>query len=349
MKSKIWEILYNRWKAPAHEPEAGYALFLPMPGDLPFFLDIFLQVFAGKRTEHLVEALILPDVVPAGFRSRFARFQERWPHGEVRLVPFKPLDRFLTKVVGNPHANHWLQLVNGANATRATHALLHDADLFVQAPDFFDSEYEWCARDQLACLGVGPAWDPWYGENGLGHVTATWEIMFELAWLRRFKPWQHHGHEGMIRGESHVFDTMFLPQCLTPPAQIARHDRWTDFVHFNYVICSYRHFQKSRGPYEDEYFRILLIRLLIDAFDPGDWSYDAPALNELVGGLVDPSRRVTYRAAKTAEHYNEFRGKLQSLLDSSILNAEQAERITKGVQPFDNAFGMSVNPVVTAS
>jgi hypothetical protein len=227
--------------------------------------------------------------------------------------------------------------------------LLHDADLFVSAPGFFDSQYEWCVRDRLACLGVGPAWDSWYRANGLGHVTATWEIMFELDWLRGFKPWQHRAHKGTIRGEAHVFDTMFLPQCMTDPGRIARHERWVDFVHFNYVICTYRHFQNSHGPFEDDYFRILLLRLLIDAFDPGDWGYDAPPLHELVRGLDDPSRRVTYRTDETAGHYAEFRGKMQSLLDSTLLSPDQAGRMARDIQPFDRAFGTKAQAVATAS
>jgi hypothetical protein len=255
----------------------------------------------------------------------------------------------LVKLVKNPHANCWLQLINGVNAARATHAFFHDADLFVLAPDFFEAQYEWCARDRLACLGLGPAWDPWYRENGLGHITATWEALFDLGWLRGFKPWEHRGHDGMIDGTPHTFDITFLAQSRTPPERVARREGWTDFVHFNYVICTYRHFQKSRRPFEDEYFRILLIRLLIDAFDPGDWTYDAPPLDELTRGLDDRSRRVTYHAEATAEHYNEFRSKLQKLLDSPILDAGQAERMTAAIQPFDRAFGMSASPMVTAS
>jgi hypothetical protein len=349
MKSIIWKALYNRWQPPPVAPVPGYSLLLLMPGDLPFFLEIFLRVFAGKRTESLVEALVIPDLVPAGFRARFERFRERWTHGDVRLVPLKPIDQALIRLVKNPHANCWLQLVNGVNAARATHALFHDSDLFVIAPDFFESRYEACARDRLACLGLGPAWDLWYRENGLGHVTATWELLFDLAWMRSYRPWEHRGHDGPIRGQKHTFDITFLPQSLTAPERIVRHEDWTGFVHFNYVICTYRHFQNSPGPFEDEYFRILLIRLLIDAFDPGDWTYDAPPLEELVRGLVDPARRVTYRAEKTAEHYNEFRGKLQNLLDSSILDAGQAGRMAKGIEPFDRALGMSTCPVATVS
>jgi hypothetical protein len=349
MKSIIWKALYGHWRRPRVAPVPGYSLLLLMPGDLPFFLEIFLRVFAGKRTDSLVEALVIPDLVPAGFRDRFDRFRGHWPHGDVRLVTLRPVDRYVVKLARNPHANCWLQLVNGVNAARGTHALFHDSDLFVIAPDFFESRYQACARDRLACLGLGPAWDPWYRENGLGHVTATWELLFDLDWMRSYRPWKHRGHDGSVRGRAHTFDITFLPQSLSPPGRIARHEDWTGFVHFNYVICTYRHFQNSRGPFEDDYFRILLIRLLIDAFDPGGWVYDAPPLDELVRGLADPSRRVTYRSEKAAVQFGEFRAKLQNLLDSPILDPSQAGRIAEGIEPFDQAFGMSASPVATIS
>ena len=176
-------------------------------------------------------------------------------------------------------------------------------------------------------------------EQGLGHVTATWEMLYDLRWVRRFQPWQHRGHVGHWHGEDHTFDISFLPQAMTPPEKIGRREQWENFVHFNYVICTYRFFQESRRAYEDEYFRILLIRLLIDTFDPGDWSYDAPPLAELVRGLTDPSARVTYRQETTAGHYAEFRLKLQQLLDAPILDDRQRQVIGESIRPFDRIFG----------
>src|SRR3954453_18964664 len=103
MKSIIWKALYGRWRPPPVAPVPGYSLLLLLPGDLPFFLDIFLRVFAGKRTDSLVEALVLPDLIPPGFRARFERFRQLWTHGEVRLVPLKPMDQLLVRLARNPH------------------------------------------------------------------------------------------------------------------------------------------------------------------------------------------------------------------------------------------------------
>lgn len=339
LRNRLYQALYTKWRRPAAPPRPGYSLMLFVPGDLPFFLDIFLRVFAEKDLGQMVEALVVPDRCSGAFRGRFARFADAWPHGAPRLVEFGPFDRLLLRAVRNPHANHWLQIVNATAEARSTHALIHDADLFLLDPDFFEQHYRECVDRGLACLGLAPAWDPWYAEVGLPHVTATWEMMYEVDWMRRFPPWMHRGHDGPLRGEIHTFDTTLLPQALTSPERVGRRAEAPDFVHFNYVICTYRFFQKSRASFEDEYFRILLIRLLIDAFDPGGWGYDAPAIEELARGLTDPSRRVTYRSAGTASHYEEFRGKLRRLLDAPLLTPEQRGRIAEGVRPFDRAYG----------
>ena len=104
---------------------------------------------------------------------------------------------------------------------------------------------------------------------------------------------------------------------------------------------SYRPFQVSRGSFEDDYFRVLLIRLLIDAFDPdpANWEYDVPTSTELALGLTDPKARVTYTGPETAGHYEEFRVKLQRLIDSPLLDASQSGRMLEGIGRFDQFFG----------
>jgi len=345
MKSLIWRLLYRRWRKPARPPKAGYTLLLPMPGDFPFFLDIFARVFADKRSEHLVEALVIPDQVPPGFRERFDRLARSWPLGEIRLVPLRPLDQRLANLVRNPGAYHWLQLVNGVEEATASHAFLHDADAFVTAADFYEARFEECVRRDLVCLGVNPAWHRWFAERGLAHITATWELLFDLAWLRKFAPWKHRGHDEVYEGESRIFDTTLWAQVMTPPGRIARVEGEGDYIHFNYAISTYRHFQNRRGPFEDETFRVLLIRLLIDAFDPGDWPYDTPGLDELGRGLADGSARVTYRGEATAANYAGFRAQLQQLIDSPLLDDAQRAGVARGVLPFDRAFGPACRPV----
>jgi len=248
------------------------------------------------------------------------------------------IDRTVARRLNNGGHNHFLQLKNGVEASRTTHVLLHDADLFIVAPDFLKSHYEACVARQLACIGVSPAWDAWYRANGYGHVTATWELLFEVAWAQQFPPHAHHGHQGVINGVAHEFDTTFLPQCQTPAERIGRHEKEWDFVHFNYVICTYREFQKSVRRFEDTNFRVLLVRLLIDACDRSGWVYDAPPISELAMGLRNPSRRVTYTKQETKRNYPEFRLKLKEMLEKGRLSTAQCASIRKGIEAFDRAF-----------
>lgn len=345
LKADLWKWLYPRWRTRAGDLQPGYTLLMLLPADLPFFFDIWARIFADKRTDHLVETLVIPDQLAPGLQARYDRFAASWPHGPLRMVPLRPLDRFLAARLKNPHQNCWLQLINAVEATRSTHAIWHDADLFISSPDFLEAHYGRCSREHLACLGVSPAWDPWYAEHGLDHVTATWELAFDVDWIRQTAPWEHRGHEATILGQRHVADITFLAQSRTDPGRISR-DEWQveHFVHFNYVMGSYRFFQTSRGPFEDDHFRILLVRLLIDAYDPGDYPYDAPTAVELARGIADPANRVTYTGPKTSANYVEFRAKLARFLDGPFLDPRQADIVRAGVRPFDLAFGAPASP-----
>jgi hypothetical protein len=133
-----------------------------------------------------------------------------------------------------------------------------------------------------------------------------------------------------------------LPQCLTPPDRIACSERDGAFVHFNYVICSYRWFLKSRGTYEDENFRILLIRMLIDACDRSGWNYPVPSLGDLSRGLHDPHAPVTYLSEKTKAAYGEFRGKLERLLAAPFFSLKQRAVLSDAIAPFDATFHVAL-------
>lgn len=340
LQSALWKVCYSRWRTPDGPRQPGYTLLVAVPGDLPVFLEIALAVTGRLNPEHLVETLVLPDHGTPACAAIVQRVAATWANGPLRLVQLRWLDRRVTEILNKPHSNHWLQLVNGIENARSTHALLHDADLFIFDRDSLKRQYETCTERGLACLGVTPVWDAWFAERGY-RLAATWELMFEIAWARSFKPWWHIGHDNVLHGEPHTFDTTLLPQCHTPPERIDYQEVKGGFVHFNYVISTYRWFQKSRDTFEDEHFRLLLVRLLIEAFDRSGWEYEVPPLAGLEKGLRDPANRVTYRKAETASHYPEFRGKLQELMASNLLSPAQAEAMRAGVRPFDQAYGWS--------
>jgi hypothetical protein len=341
-RNLLYHVLYRRWREAPAPLEEGYTVLLPVPADLPVFLKLAMATIARQDAAHRRETLVLPDASSSGFEGAFHRYLVSWPARQpIRIVPFGPLSRALAQRQRNPGLNHWLQFVHGVTETRSVHALLHDADLFIADGDFLKKRYEAAAQSGAACFGVSPVWDDWYRATGYGHVVATWELFFDVRWARSFEPWQHRGHEDVIDGMRHIFDTTLLPQCRTEASRIVLSPPESEFTHFNYVICTYRLFQRSQGSWEDEHFRLLLVRLLIDAVDDSGWSYEVPALADLARGLSDPSARVTYTSSATREHYPEFRGKLERLISGNILGEDAAASIQRGIGPFDEAMGWS--------
>ncbi len=344
-KGKLWKWFYDKWGKTLSEPVPGYTILLPVPGDLPVFLKIALEVCATQDSEHLVETMIIPDRLTSGLPELIETWKKDYLSSPVRLVNLKSLEQIITRYQNNPGTNHWLQLITGVEAARTTHVLLHDADLFIPEPNFLKLHYQTCVEKNYSCLGLSPVWDSWYQEQGINHLTATWEILFDTAWLRSFQPWQHRGHDDLLDGKWHTFDTTLWPQCQTLPERVGRHQQEWGFIHFNYVISTYRWFQKSKGPFEDQYFRLLLVRLLIDAYDRSGWVYEVPTLAGLVEGLNDSSNRVTYIQEQTRQKYPEFRLKLQRLIDSGLLDDEKVTILCDGVQPFDRVFGKELQVI----
>lgn len=347
LKTAIWKTAYRRWALPTSCPRPGYSLLLLVPGDLPIFLRIAMTVCARQAHEHLVETLVIPDVPTPEFWRTFETLRAGWNGGDIRVVQLRGLSRAITRL-NNPFHNCWLQLVSGVNASTATHAVWHDADAFVIEPGFLDAQYLACVSDALACVGVNEAWDRWYRDTGHTHIVATWELMFSNSWMRSFTPCEHRGYPRDRRIPRHVYDITLLPQMLTPPERVGRSGSASRIIHFNHVICSYRNYQNARAGYEDVHFRLLLIRLLMEAFDPGGPDDRIPSLAELARGLRDGSQRVTYVDAATPDTYPEFREKLQELVDSPLFDGGARTRVLAGVGEFDDAFAWSPAALLTA-
>lgn len=341
----MYKRLYSTWQQPLANQTSGYSLVMLTPGDLPFFLKISLDVCATQNPEHLVETIVVPDskLMP-GFSNLLDEWAKDYPISPVRLVTLSPLEIAFNRYHPNPFNNCWHQLIRGIAALRTPYALLHDVDLFILEQDFLKKHYEACVAQDVSLMGVSKVWDGWYEQQGIDHLVATWELMFKAEWARSFQPWEHRGHRGVVAGQSHSFDMMLWPQCQTSPEQISRHEREWGFIHFNHVTSTYRRFQQSKGSYEDSYFRILLMRLLINAYDRSGWRYDIPSLAALRKGLSDSSSRVTYLQEATFQNYAEFRAKLQELIGSKLLDDEKATILSEGIAPFDRVFGKTNSP-----
>lgn len=356
--------LYPRWPDTPRLVE-GYSVLMPLPGDLPVFLDLALAGFAKQDPTGHVETLVIPDRVTRAFVKAYHRSVGRAPWGPTRLIRIGPRGRALYQIRHGPwnddisasalsravrtsRLNCFLQSYYGAAAARSTHALLHDADLFLLDPGFLSKRYQRCSEWGLGWLGVErrlmwnrdrKRFEDWYEREGLGPVLSTWELMFDLRRLKSFPPWQMHGQSHRFRGTERDFDSMDYVQVRTPPEGRGLWEAPDDYAHFNWAISSYRLFQESAGqPFIDERFRILLIRLLSDAFGHGDASHQLPSAKELARGIDDDHARVTYRAAGIDENYQEFRREIGRVIASPLVDPARAEDVERALLPFDFAF-----------
>jgi len=339
----MWKLLYPRWRSVSQDHLPGYTLFLPVPGDLPVFLKIAVDISSRQNLKNLVETLVIPDKVTPAFLKTFEESQIKWPEGNLRLVSMSGTQNLIIKLTNNPGHIAWLQLINAVNKTRTAHALLHDADAFIANRGFFGALYRTCLEKNLSCVGVNKVWDSWFAENGYKHLAATWELMFSLEWMRKFPPWQHHGQTFSVHGVNHVCDTTLWPQCQTSPEKITLIPFSNgEFVHFNYVISTYRFFQREKKrPYVDEHFRLLLIRLLEDLYLDSSQS-EIPSLSELTASLKQGQGSVVYNTPDIKNNYYIFRQKFEELLHFNLFTNEQSSALREKIEPFDAHFDRHV-------
>jgi hypothetical protein len=345
-KNVLWRVAFRQWPAGiARELSPGYTLLMPVPGDMPVFVRLALANVAAQERGERAEILVIPDGPSPGMAEAVAASAAETGLRDVRLIELSPVSRTLSQVArSDPATNYFLQLHAGVTETATTHALLHDADLFLTDAGFLARHHRRCVERGLACLGVSPAWDDWLREHGFGHVVATWELMFDVRWMRWFAPWRHRSHFAWVDGQWHGFDVTLCTQAKTAPRLCELHPNAEEsFVHFNWVIGGYRKFQASHGePVEDTGFNLLLIRLMLDALDGRlrsvpRASVDVPPADELARGLTDPSRQVTYRGPEPAANYGPFRERIRRLYQAPLFDDAAVETIEERLSPFDAA------------
>lgn len=328
-------MFYGEWERTNSLRVPGYSILMMVPGDLPVFLKIALEVCASQDCKNLIQVIVIPDSISPSFKTYFNKVKQIWKNSSIRLIELNPAEYFLTKKFNNPHMNNWLQFLKGCHEARTTHVLWHDADLFITQKNFLSTHYRKCREGNFHCYGLSEVWDKWYKENGFAYMTSTWELMMEISWVKSFKPWQHRGHNGVINEKKHTFDITLLPQCLTSADRVGYWKDFGGFVHFNYIIGNYRNFQNSVGPFEDVGLKLLLVRLLVDLFDDSQWHYEVPEFTELLLGFTNKEKRVTYLENARKDEYPEFRRKLQALGQSHLLDQVQKDLLKRRLSELD--------------
>jgi hypothetical protein len=311
---------------------------IPVPGDIPVFLELALRVCALQSNAFRVRTLVIPDRPSQAIAGIVQRQQRTW-QGPLDLTLLPRPERWLLPYLRHGSRNHGLQLIAGTEATTSSHIILHDADLFLLDRNLLDSQYEDCRSRDLSCLGVSPVWDSWFSEHGR-QLAATWELTASTEWLRSWSPWRHMGHDAEMWGEHHTFDTTLWPQAQTAPERIAVSDRTDEFVHFNYVIMSYRDYQRKGSSYVDGNFRLLLIGLFVELFAEDPTQTAVPSVADLASGLAGTGpARYPAPAEGSRTGYADFRMRLGRALDGIGLTPDQAERADRALHPFDDWYG----------
>ena len=153
----------------------------------------------------------------------------------------------------------------------------------------------------------------------------------------RSRPGEQKSRPAWVDGEWHIFDNCLATQSRTDPARIGLNEDDESFVHFNWVIGVYRHFQNHPGdPVEDRRFVLLLIRLLVDALSEQSATaepIDVPSLDDLAAGIGRADRRVTYASEEAAEGFAAFRERLDRVLLGPLVEAGAADRIRDRLAP----------------
>ena len=337
--ARYWRARLGRWPALARRRASeGYTVLVPVPGDLPVFLRMALAVVKHQQARHRVETLVIPDAVTSAVRRIVKEAGDNWP-GPLRLQAFPVPERWALPRLNNPGRNHALQLITGTAHSRASHIVLHDADLFLMEPDILDRQFLACEQRGLACLGVSPVWDPWFAEHHK-QLAATWELCARVDWLTSFVPALHMAHENELFGERHLFDTTLYPQAITDPGLIGVQPT-ADIVHFNYVISHYRHFLRNTvAGFPDNRFLLLFVRTLVDVFDePSSSRYRLPSLAELGSYLDRTDAAVAFPSApEGGEKYCHFRERLERILSGPWAEAGQCRSALDQLKPFDEYY-----------
>ncbi|WP_226344454.1 hypothetical protein [Agilicoccus flavus] len=329
-----WSGRFARW--PAAEPAVpGYSLLMPVPGDLPVFLELAMATCATQESAHRVETIVVPDRPTKAIAQVLESRRSRW-NGPISMRYFPHPERHLLPALRNPFHNYGIQLITGVSAARGTHVILHDADLFLLRPGALDDRYTRTRDEGLFVSGVNSVWDEWYASKDLT-IAATWELCASRDWLRSFPPHMHMGHESELFGEQHVFDITLHTQALSDQRRIAIHEQDDAIVHFNYVIATYRHFQKSTSTFADDRFRLLLVRMFVDLFAQEPYDYKMPTMSDLADGLTNPEARVVYPSPTeaTSAEYRDFRGKIERILTGAWVPPGRADAVATAMAAFD--------------
>jgi hypothetical protein len=85
---EFWQKFYT-WGHRSDEVIPGYTIMLTVPGDLPVFTKIALEICSRQRSDHLVETLVIPDRLTAELPELLEGWSKDYVTSPIRLVPLR--------------------------------------------------------------------------------------------------------------------------------------------------------------------------------------------------------------------------------------------------------------------
>jgi hypothetical protein len=322
LRQKLIEYAYSRWSKSDRGLSDGYTILLPIPSDLPVFLSLALEIIKKQDLTHLKEVLIIPDWPSLPFEKFCTDITRNYNNLPIRFVPLGLKDQLAWTLTKGITTRHFTQLVRGIDETRTEYAIIHDSDAFLLPGDFLKTQYEACRNRGLAAFGVG--FRRSMMREGRGTFINTWEMTFSVGWAKSFRPFMHKGQSSVVKGRRQEFDTMLLPQYLTDANLIDWTPRYGDFLHFRYVIATYRNFLNGKRVLPNYGLKLFLIRILIDVFDISGWHYShVPEHSEFLEGKFGLSDLQSHPDG--LRHIHGFKETLRGIIHAKIFSQHQSE------------------------
>ena len=324
--------------------EEGYAILLPVPGEMPFLARFALEGLRYIDTANCKQILVIPDawgtVGEAGYRRVISQFDDP----RIAMVSPQLIDYAMVRMLKlNAADTHWLSCVNGTARTHCAYAFLHDSDAFHMEQGAIERQYRECRDRELYTLGVAYRQEECLLEIDY-HIPATWELMYSVAWAFRHGPFVCKPGQRMTPHGEMQFDSMIQPQYRDyPSGKIMLMDMPPKFLHFGGLTTTFRLWQQWRRKptsrqVADQWLRLLVLALLEELIPDPDGLRALPRVEELARGLGDPTAPVTYATVESAQCYPEFRARMETLCEIPIFQGARAARLRDLLRPFDEYY-----------
>ncbi len=330
-------LFYSHWMKKNRDLGAGYTILLPTPSDLPVFLALALEVISKQNQAHLKEIIVIPDWPSSKFERYFETLIKSINCAPIRLVNINSTDKLAWKLTKSITTRHFTQIVRGIDETTTQHAIIHDSDLFLPPGDFLLQQFLTCKNNNYFVYGLDMRRS--LSRFDRKEFVATWEMTCSTNWFRSFPPYMHKGQVIKINGRRQEFDTTLLPQYLTDPSHISWKNRNNEYVHFSYVIASYRNFINKKGYIPAYSVKLFLIRTLVDVFDCTGWEYRGlPEHEEFLAGKHGVKELVADK-----EHggriISEFNQKIDRIINNDLFPKDKLNLFEQRTNEFLKSVG----------